>query len=424
MNEITEPKKTKNGRNKPLRNSIAGTAALFGDEKNIEKVFKPFVKTGILEIDTMLGGGFTPGLAVLGAISNLGKSTFALQMAANIAKNGTPVLFFSLEMPAEWIAAKLISQRTFIDAGKDANSAVMAKELVNESTVRSDAFQSKWKAVKKAVHVIAEELQDLYIIDAKSDEYLSNNKRLTAEEIREKVITFMRENPEKPKPFVIIDYLQIIPMYETKKGFTNMQEIDHNIDVLSKIDKDITVLLISSINRGSYNAPMNLSSFKGSGTIEYSADVILGLDFSALCDNSDEFNIDREKGRIDEETGLNLRKVQTMAIKQRYNASGKNTIVKMDYWPAYDYFEVNQKEEKTSAHKEESKKSREKKGAENKQHTEDPIDFFMYCHTKEEVRQVYSVLAQMYHPDQCGDIEGKMFKIIGAQYEKAGSKFK
>ena len=422
MNEITEPMKTKNAKNKPPGNSIAGTAALFGDEKNIEKVFKPFVKTGISEIDTMLGGGFAPGLAVLGAISNLGKSTFALQLAANIVKNGTPVMFFSLEMPAEWIAAKLISQRTFIDAGKDANGAVMAKELVNESTVRSDAFQAKWNAVKKAVHVIAEELQDLYIIDAKSDEYLSNNKRLTAEEIREKVVTFMRENPEKPKPFVIIDYLQIIPMKEERNASSDMQSIDHNIGVLSKIDKNITVLLISSINRTSYTDPINLSSFKGSGTIEYSADVVLGLDFSALCDNSNEFNIDREKGRIDEETGLNLRKVQTMAIKQRYNASGKNTIVKMDYWPAYDYFEVNQTEEKASAHKDESKKSREKKGAENK-HAEDPIDFFMCCHSVKEVDEVYKKLDKEYHSGQSGDKEGKMFKIIEAQYEEARNKY-
>ena len=119
MNELAEAKKKENSNGSVSKDSIANTAALFGDETTIERVFKPFVKTGISEIDTMLGGGFTPGWAVLGAISNLGKSTFALQLAANIVKNGTPVMFFSFEMPADWIAAKLISQRTFVDGGKD-----------------------------------------------------------------------------------------------------------------------------------------------------------------------------------------------------------------------------------------------------------------------------------------------------------------
>ena len=338
--------------------------------------------------------------------------------------------FFSLEMPADWIAAKIISQRTFVETGKDPERAVMAKELVNQYTVRSDAFQSKWDIVKKAVQSIQEELQDLYIIDAKSDEFIESDKRLTAERIRDKVNRFMEAHPEKPKPFVIIDYLQIIPMMEVKNSFSEMKAIDHNIDVLSKIDKNITVLLISSINRNSYNDPINMSSAKGSGTIEYSADVILGLDFSMLYDNPKEFNIDREKGRIDDETGLNCRQVQTMAVKQRYNASGKNTIVRMNYWPAYDYFEVDHTKaeqessdkEKESANKEESKKKRRNAGTDS-DHAEEQIDFFMYCKSMKEADQVYLKLAKIYHSDQNGDTEGKLFKIIGAQYEKARKKF-
>ena len=94
----------------------------------------------------------------------------------------------------------------------------------------------------------------------------------------------------------------------------------------------------------------------------------------------------------------------------------------MDYWPAYDYFEVNQTEEKASAHKEGSKKSREKKGAENK-HAEDPINFFMYCRNREEVEQVYRKLVKIYHSDEIGDIEGIMIKIINEQCEKARKKF-
>ena len=419
MNEVSEPQKRSGSNVKPPKDSIANTASLFGNEKSIEKVFKTYVKTGITEIDNMLGGGFTPGWVVLGAISNLGKSTFALQLAANIAKFGTPVMFFSLEMPADWIAAKLISQRTFIDSGKDPKKSVMAKDLVNKETVRSEGFNSKWGTVKKAVNYISQEYKDLYIIDAKSEEYCG--KQLTAEAIRDKVKKFIEIDKSHRKPFVIIDYLQIIPMEDTHSASSDMLSIDHNINILSKIDKDITVLTISSFNRNSYKDKMSLSSFKGSGTIEYSADVILGLDFSMLYENPKMFDIDAEKANTP-------RKVQTMSIKQRYNASGKKTTVKLDYWSAYDYFEVNNaRTEEGSAENNESKGNESKQKSEGRQstgsQTGDVIDFFEYCTNSKDLKKTYDKLVKIYHPDN-GIGDNEIMKKINIQYEKAEEKFK
>ena len=422
MNEVSEPQKRSGSNAKPPKDSIANTASLFGNEKSIEKVFKTYVKTGITEIDNMLGGGFTPGWVVLGAISNLGKSTFVLQLAANIAKCGTPVMFFSLEMPADWIAAKLISQRTFIDSGKDPEKAVMAKDLVNRETVRSDGFKPKWGAVKKAVSYISREYKDLYIIDAKSEEY--RGKQLTAEAIRDKVKAFIENDKSHRKPFVIIDYLQIIPMEDMHSASSDMLSIDHNINILSKIDKDITVLTISSFNRNSYKDKMSLSSFKGSGTIEYSADVILGLDFSVLYENHEnpkKFNIDDEKANTP-------RKVQTMSIKQRYNASGTKTTVKLDYWSAYDYFEVNNaRAEEGSADNNESKGNESKQRSEGRQSTGsqkgDVIDFFEYCTNSKDLKKTYDKLVKIYHPDN-GIGDNEIMKKINIQYEKAEERFK
>lgn len=54
--------------------------------------------TGIKKLDQMLGGRLYAGLTFLGARPGMGKSTFALQIASEIAAAGSPVLFYSLEM--------------------------------------------------------------------------------------------------------------------------------------------------------------------------------------------------------------------------------------------------------------------------------------------------------------------------------------
>lgn len=77
--------------------SLDETVRLF-ERKYIKGLAIHRVSTGIKSLDCALGGGVSAGLYVLGAIPNLGKSTFILQIAQNISKSGTPVLFFSMEM--------------------------------------------------------------------------------------------------------------------------------------------------------------------------------------------------------------------------------------------------------------------------------------------------------------------------------------
>ena len=409
MEKLTASKHSqKKDSNTPLpEDSIVDVTNLFGNEESIDKVFKPFVKTGIKKLDEMLGGGFSPGFAVLGAISNLGKSTFALQLAANIVKQGTPVMFFSLEMPAEWVAAKLISQRTFIN---DPKNAVMAKELVNREVVKSDDFKKKWTAVSAAVQEISNELKDLYIIDAKSSKY--KKESMTAEEIKNRVEEFIQKHNKKP--FVIIDYLQIIPVKNAVKASSEMYSIDHNISVLSKIDKDITVLMISSLNRESYSKTMSLGAFKGSGTIEYSADVILGLDFSDPFQSSSKESFETFLNR---QKSKNPRKVQVTALKQRYNASGKDAVVKFGYWSAYDYFDPDYNETEKNGTDEDTTSKKADPGT---------INFFMYCETKNDVKIMYKKLSKMYHPDELhGNLANDfLFKIIDDQYKKKMEQFR
>jgi replicative DNA helicase len=65
--------------------------------------------TGFQQLDAGLGGGLSSGLHCLGAVSSLGKSTFALQMADSMALRGCGVIYYSLEMSSGDINAKSIS---------------------------------------------------------------------------------------------------------------------------------------------------------------------------------------------------------------------------------------------------------------------------------------------------------------------------
>ena len=56
------------------------------------------ISTGFPHLDEKIDGGLRAGLYVIGAISSLGKTSFCIQLADNIAKAGKPVLFVSLEM--------------------------------------------------------------------------------------------------------------------------------------------------------------------------------------------------------------------------------------------------------------------------------------------------------------------------------------
>ena len=66
--------------------------------------------TGIRQLDERLGGGLYSGLIFLGARPGMGKSTLALQIASEVAAGGTPVLFYSLEMPAIRIESKILNR--------------------------------------------------------------------------------------------------------------------------------------------------------------------------------------------------------------------------------------------------------------------------------------------------------------------------
>lgn len=295
--------------------SLNKTVGLF-DRKHIHSMAIRRLSTGMKNLDNALGGGIRPGLYVLGAIPNLGKSTFVLQIAQNLSAQGTPVLFFSMEMPENRIASKALARQLFINTQTPRYTSDL---LLNEESASDGEF---WEQVDLAREQVAEECKNLYVIER--SENISS-----AGEIARVVEQFMGTLESGQMPVVVVDSLQILSGEQNNTYWGDRAVVDSNIRTLTTLatQKKIPVFVISSFNRTNYQAPVSMEAFKESGSIEYSADVILGMQLSAV--NSKHFNLNEEKAK-------SPRDIEIVVLKQRYGKSG--STLAFQYYPANDYF--------------------------------------------------------------------------------------
>ena len=135
---------------------------------------------------------------------------------------------------------------------------------------RSSKYDKYSNEVKKAI----EEAAENYTNHSKNLWVIEGLGNIGATEIREMVQKHQQFTGSAP--VVIIDYLQIIAPYEK---LTEKQSMDKTVMELKRISRDFKtpVLAISSLNRASYDKSINMTGFKESGGIEYSADVLFGL---------------------------------------------------------------------------------------------------------------------------------------------------
>lgn len=317
----------------------------FKENSKENKVKITRMKTGFDEVDSMLGGGLTPGLTVLGAASGLGKSTFLLQLAENVSENGIPVLYFSLEMSSTMIAAKAINRQLFIQNKKNTHRKFGAMDLTNPEIVFS---ATTWESIERSRRKAEEKSKNLYVLDMEN----LSEQECTAKGIYGVVKTFVNDHEDKEKPLVIVDYLQILKA-DPLDNRGDRQSVENCIRWMTKIHLEfkVSVVLISSLSRTSYKQKVQQDSFKETGGIEYSSDVLLGLSFcNAPSDKlspkkpgpKKQFSIDEEKEKVPREVELSF-------LKQRYGVCGVDSVVKLNYYAKYDFFEEvnkNKKEKK------------------------------------------------------------------------------
>ena len=287
--------------------TLSDCAALFTRER-IQNVASEPVPTGFPELDRSLNGGFSCGLYVLGAVPGLGKSTLALQIAYNLSSRGIPVLYFALEMNRAWIAAKAICRADFMRAHR---GGIPASDLLDIRKTR-DFSSAQWERINQARAQIEREGANLYL-------YEQGPNLTHIGQIREHIQAFQDANRQRygDRPLmVVVDYLQILAPRDSALKASDKQIVDDNVRELCKIrdQQHVIILLISALNRISYNRAITMESFKESGSIEYSADVILGMQYQGIEKKT--FSLEAAKAQSPRNLELTL-------LKMRYGQDGR-----------------------------------------------------------------------------------------------------
>ena len=333
-------KKAVEAQQKALQEGIYNAAELLDYFRNIDKQPEGYeAKTGFEELDRNLSGGLHEGLYIIGAISSLGKTTFSLQVADQIAAAGQDVIFFSLEMSKFEIMAKSISRHTY-KAHKDAKTAEGVyiardtQQILNNRRYGAYSAQER-EAITQAIETYGSQAKSLYIYEGRYQ-----GQRLTVSAIRE--ITKNHIEKTGRKPIIFIDYLQIIAPEDPRQ--TDKQNTDTAVFELKEISRDynIPVFAISSFNRDNYSEPVSMTSFKESGAIEYSSDILFGLQYPFLEYVAREKDADR-KTRLRENFEEVYRRKQSkqpikVQLKCLKNRTGYNFNIDFDMVPAFNCF--------------------------------------------------------------------------------------
>ena len=305
---------------------------------NFSKQINEFVgngsrKTGFQNLDDQQP--LYPGLYCIGAISSLGKTTFVHQMADQIAEAGDFVLYISLEQSHFELFSKSIARGFFKQnrAEQEANGGKISTYPTPSSIDIRRGYGSGYQTE-------LQEQIDKYVASVKNRmTIIDGSFSMTIENIIE-LIEEVIEIGNGVKPVVFIDYLQIIaPTLVGGRPMDTKTSIDHIVHSLKVIQSkhDLVIITVSSLNRENYGTTIGFEAFKESGGIEYTADVIWGLQLSLLSDpDFQKMKPPERKEELLKAKAENPRNIEFVCLKNRYGISSFTTH--FDYYPASDTF--------------------------------------------------------------------------------------
>lgn len=264
--------------------------------------------TGLPALDQRLGGGFGPGLYVLGAAPSVGKTTLALQWARSFAANGSPVLFASYEQSNDALTGKLLSALAAQD-GLSLPGREVARGRLSEQAAR---VAEKHAAV----------LSRIVFPDVHAGE--GGEKLLTT------IAGFADACAGGEKlPVVFVDYLQAVTM---QSGSGVRFAIDAFVSGLREVirTRRVCVCVISSTSRASYLQSVQLDSLKESGGIEFAGDVIFGLHYAVMRNEAFARKESAEKALLlDQEKAKPVRQLELTCLKNREDEA--NYAIRLDF---------------------------------------------------------------------------------------------
>ncbi|MCD7800292.1 MAG: replicative DNA helicase [Ruminococcus sp.] len=207
------------------------------------------LSTGFHSLDSTISGLNKSDLIIVAARPGMGKTSFALNIATNVAKSyDKQVAIFSLEMSNEQLASRILSSESHVDSHKLRAGRISGEDWVN-------------------LAYSAESINRLKM-------YIDDTAGITVQTIKSRVQNIQNLG------LVVIDYLQLMSSnINSDNRVTIISEITRNIKVMAK-DLDIPIILLSQLSRSPESRndkrPM-LSDLRESGSIEQDADIVLFL---------------------------------------------------------------------------------------------------------------------------------------------------
>ncbi len=228
------------------------------------------VPTGFADLDYKTAGLHNSDLILVAARPAMGKSAFALNIAANAAINAkVPVAIFNLEMSKSQLVNRMLCSEAMVDSNK-----------IRTGKIEED----DWAKLATALGPLSE-----------APIYIDDTAGISVAEIRAKC---RKLKLEKNIGLVVIDYLQLIQGSGKRNASREQEisEISRSLKILAK-ELDIPVIALSQLSRAAEqradHRPM-LSDLRESGAIEQDADIVMFLY------RDDYYNPDTEKKNIAE----------------------------------------------------------------------------------------------------------------------------
>lgn len=214
------------------------------------------VQTGFIDVDKLFCGLRGGDLIILAARPAVGKTSFAMNLAANAAKIGSTVVLFSLEMSSVQITQRIIASEAQVPLHRLRSGQLSEADML--AIVNAEAG-----------------------LTANNTLYIDDSPSLTITELRTKARRLFRD---VKNGLIIVDYLQlmqpVIPRPNARQ--VEVAEISRGLKVLAK-ELDIPIIALSQLSRSidqrGDKRPI-LSDLRESGSIEQDADIVMFLDRS------------------------------------------------------------------------------------------------------------------------------------------------
>lgn len=215
------------------------------------------ISSGYSEIDEILSG-FSSGLYVIAGRPSMGKTSLAMNFGENAAVNNMPVAVFSLEMPVEQLAQRML-----------AGSASLPVRLMRDSwNMRDDGWPKLTMGLQR--------ISDIPLwIDDSGGQSVADIRALCM-----RLNADIRGEYPNGIGMIVIDYLQLMDTDDERSNFNQndrISQISRGLKLLSK-EFNVPVLVLSQLNRKveerGNKRPIN-ADLRDSGAIEQDADVIM-----------------------------------------------------------------------------------------------------------------------------------------------------